>query len=167
MAMLSRVMRRRKSRTRWKRRSGMLCGVLVRLVAYPSPLAFQILSLSAASLSHKGEGKHEHRSRYITTAHAMCCEIPFALEAKHNRPLSPCGRGVQHSLFNSGKQQVRGSHHKRIVERIAGGAHCADGIARVVGVERLAQASDMDVDRARLDIDIRAPHGIEQLLAAE
>src|ERR1700691_3736745 len=93
MAMLSRAMRRRKSRTRWKRLYGMLCGVLERLVAYPSPLAFQILSLSSAPSPTRGEGKHEHCSRYITTTHAMCCEIPFALEAKHNRPLSPCGEG--------------------------------------------------------------------------
>src|SRR5580658_7840804 len=56
---------------------------------------------------------------------------------------------------------------KPIVERIAGAAHGADRIDGVAAVERLAQAADMDVDGALVDIDVAAPHPVEQLLARE
>src|ERR1700722_1546527 len=54
-----------------------------------------------------------------------------------------------------------------IVERIAGAADGADRIDGVAAVERLAQPADMDVDGALVDIDVRAPHPVEQLLAGE
>src|ERR1700724_309218 len=56
---------------------------------------------------------------------------------------------------------------KPIVERIAGAANGADRIDGVAAVERLAQAADMDVDGALVDIDVAAPHAIEQLLAGK
>src|ERR1051326_2324718 len=56
---------------------------------------------------------------------------------------------------------------ERVVQRVAGGAHGADGIAYAFGVERLPEAPDMDVHRAGLDIDVGAPHRVQQLLAAE
>src|ERR1700733_874434 len=54
-----------------------------------------------------------------------------------------------------------------IVERIAGAAHGADQVDGVAAVERLAQAADMDVDGALVDIDVAAPDAVEQLLARE
>src|SRR5580658_3293516 len=54
-----------------------------------------------------------------------------------------------------------------VVERIAGAAHGADRIDGVAAVERLAQAPDMDVDGALVDIDVAAPDAVEQLLARE
>src|ERR1700684_1382903 len=54
---------------------------------------------------------------------------------------------------------------KSIVERVAGAAHGADRIDGVAAVERLAQAADMDVDGALVDIDVAAPHAVEPLLA--
>src|SRR5712672_2063807 len=54
-----------------------------------------------------------------------------------------------------------------VVERIAGAAHGADRVRHAAAVERLAQASDVDVDRALVDIDIAAPDLVEQLLARE
>src|SRR5580700_10458521 len=52
-----------------------------------------------------------------------------------------------------------------IVERVAGAAHGADRIDGVAAVECLAQAADMDVHSALVDIDVAAPHPVEQLLA--
>src|SRR3984893_2380096 len=54
-----------------------------------------------------------------------------------------------------------------IVERIAGATHGADRVDGVAAVERLAQAADMDVDGALVDIDVAAPHAVEQLLAGK
>ena len=44
---------------------------------------------------------------------------------------------------------------------------CGSGRPRSSLVQRLAQAADVHVDRAGLDIDVRAPDRVEQLLAAE
>src|SRR5262249_36945075 len=57
--------------------------------------------------------------------------------------------------------------HEAIVERIAGAAHGTNRIGGAAAVERLAQASDMDVDGALVDIDVAAPHPVEQLFARE
>ena len=54
------------------------------------------------------------------------------------------------------------------IQRVTGGAHGADGVfGDPLDAQRLAQAPDMDVDGARLDIDIRAPDRVQQLFAAE
>src|SRR5580704_15355247 len=64
--------------------------------------------------------------------------------------------------------QVRSARFpKSIVQRVAGAAHGADRIDGVAAVERLAQAADMDVDGALVDIDVAAPHPVEQLLAGK
>src|ERR1051325_692907 len=52
-----------------------------------------------------------------------------------------------------------------VVERVAGATHRANRIGGVAAVDRLAQASDVDIHRALVDIDIGAPHAVEQLLA--
>src|SRR5262249_59761756 len=54
-----------------------------------------------------------------------------------------------------------------VVQRVAGAPHGADRIGFLTAVERLAQPADMDVDRALVDIDLAAPHAVEQLLARE
>src|SRR5688572_21952359 len=53
------------------------------------------------------------------------------------------------------------------VERIAGAAHGADRVRGTAAVERAAQAADMDVDGALVDIDVAAPDAVEQLAARE
>src|SRR5215216_4449969 len=52
-----------------------------------------------------------------------------------------------------------------LVERIAGAAHGADGVALALAVERLAQTADVDVDGALVDVDVAPPNAVEQLLA--
>src|SRR5258708_57399 len=56
---------------------------------------------------------------------------------------------------------------KPIIQRVAGAAHGADRVLLAAGVEQFAQAADMDVHGALVDIDVAAPDTIEQLLAAE
>src|SRR5579859_7710080 len=53
------------------------------------------------------------------------------------------------------------------VERVSRRADGADGIVVVFGIQGAAQASYVHVDRARLDIDVRAPDRVEQLFAGE
>src|SRR5260370_34979517 len=50
------------------------------------------------------------------------------------------------------------------IERVSRRTDSADDIAVAGDVEGLAQSADMDIDRPRLDIDILAPHRIEELL---
>src|SRR5665647_873994 len=54
-----------------------------------------------------------------------------------------------------------------VVERVAGAADGADRVLLTAGVEQLAQASDMHIHGALVDIDVAAPDAVEQLLAAE
>src|SRR5713226_3834716 len=56
---------------------------------------------------------------------------------------------------------------RRGVEGVAGGADGADEVGVLVAVQRDAQAADMDVDGAGLDIDVLAPHRVQKLLARE
>src|ERR1700675_4541677 len=66
-----------------------------------------------------------------------------------------------------GRQVLRLRLRKTIVERVAGAAHGADRILLAAGIEQLAQAADVDVDGALVDIDVAAPDAVEQLLARE
>src|SRR5882757_934342 len=54
-----------------------------------------------------------------------------------------------------------------IIQRIAGAAHGADRVLLAAGIEQFAQAADMHIDGALVDIDVAAPDAVEQLLAAE
>src|SRR5882762_9646234 len=54
-----------------------------------------------------------------------------------------------------------------VVEGIAGAADCTDRVDGTPAVERLAQTSDVDIDRAFVDIHIATPDAIQQLLARE
>jgi hypothetical protein len=51
------------------------------------------------------------------------------------------------------------------IERIARRPHRAHHIEFVGRIDRLAQPPDMNIDRARLDMDVRPPHGVKQFLA--
>src|SRR6202048_4991776 len=51
--------------------------------------------------------------------------------------------------------------------RVGGGAHGADWILFAPGIQQLAQASDVHVHGALVDVDIPPPDAVEQLLAAE
>src|SRR5690349_3952688 len=53
-----------------------------------------------------------------------------------------------------------------LVEGIAHAAHGADGIDLAAALQAFAQAPDMDVDGALIDIDVAAPDRIEELGAA-
>src|SRR6185437_1576393 len=52
-----------------------------------------------------------------------------------------------------------------VVERIARAADGADRIRLLAAIDRLTQATDMHVDGALVDIDVRAQDTVEQLLA--
>src|SRR6185312_9579134 len=54
-----------------------------------------------------------------------------------------------------------------VVERVAGAADGADRVRLLAAIDGLAQPADMDVDGALVDIDVRAPDAIEQLLPRE
>src|ERR1700760_2732531 len=54
-----------------------------------------------------------------------------------------------------------------IVERVTRAAHGADRILLAARIEQLAQAADVHVDGALVDIDVAAPDAVEQLLARE
>src|SRR5206468_3255063 len=56
---------------------------------------------------------------------------------------------------------------KPVVQRISRAADGADRVLRAGSVEQLAQAADVDVDGTLVDVDVAAPHAVEQLLAAE
>ncbi len=56
-----------------------------------------------------------------------------------------------------GEPEIGPSLGRVQVQRIARRAHGADRVAVHVAVQRLAQAADVDVDGAGLDIDVRAP----------
>src|SRR4051812_14531601 len=72
--------------------------------------------------------------------------------------------------FSTGVTQseclIRG-FSETVVDRITGAVHGADRIVVVAAIERFAQAADMHVDRALVDIDFAAPDAVEQLLARE
>src|SRR3546814_14568400 len=53
------------------------------------------------------------------------------------------------------------------VERVAGRAHGANEIGLTTLVQCLAQAADVHIDGARLDVDVAAPDRIQELLASE
>ncbi len=46
------------------------------------------------------------------------------------------------------------------VQGVSGGANGADDIGLAVGVDRFAQAADVDIDGARLDVDVEAPDSV-------
>ena len=75
-----------------------------------------------------------------------------------------------HGLPGQARQSLReGLIHpaKPIIQRVPRAAHGADGVGLLAAVDGLAQAPDMDVDGALVDIDLGAPDAVEQLLARE
>jgi hypothetical protein len=54
---------------------------------------------------------------------------------------------------------------KSFVEGVTRAANGADRFRAISDIEGFAQASDMDIDRTFIDIDIAAPYGIEELLS--
>src|ERR1700749_5352104 len=54
-----------------------------------------------------------------------------------------------------------------VAQRVAGAAHGADRVLLAARIEQLAQAADMHVDGALVDIDVAPPDAVEQLLARE
>src|SRR3546814_11903546 len=61
----------------------------------------------------------------------------------------------------------RSGRRRRAVERVAGRAHGANEIVLTTLVQCLAQAADVHIDGARLDVDVAAPDRIQELLASE
>src|SRR5690606_13418770 len=67
------------------------------------------------------------------------------------------------AAFRVGRSAHRG---KALVEGVAGAADGADGVdVAGAAVDRLAQAADMHIHRALIDIDIAPPDTVEQLPA--
>src|SRR5580658_3681370 len=95
----------------------------------------------------------------------MPCEVVLAAlptDARLERRLKPTRvTGVLCPVGN------RNGEDKSDVQGVAGGTDGADGVYALFGGEGATQAADVDVDGARLDIDVGAPDGIEQLLARE
>src|SRR6476469_8189085 len=56
---------------------------------------------------------------------------------------------------------------KGLIERVTRSADSSDWIALARAVHGLAQAADMDVDRALVDLGVHAPDAVEQLGSAE
>jgi hypothetical protein len=54
-----------------------------------------------------------------------------------------------------------------VIQRISRAAHGADRILLAAWVEQFAQAPDVHVHGALVDIDVAAPDAVEQLFAAE
>jgi H+/Cl- antiporter ClcA len=63
------------------------------------------------------------------------------------------------------KGERKGPLTRRLVEGVAGGAHGAQDVGPALLVQRLAQAADVHIDSAGLDIDVVPPDRVEQLLA--
>src|SRR3569833_1760396 len=58
-----------------------------------------------------------------------------------------------------------GVRRKSLVEGVAGATHRAEWVRLAAAVDGLTQATHMHVDRTLVDVDIVAPHPIEQLFA--
>ena len=99
------------------------------------------------------------------------------LAAKSARP---CGWGVSgrrgrcgacpmtpHRAAHRAGHQARRRSSERPVQGVAGRTDGSDQVHLRAVVDCSAQAPDMDVNRAQLDIDVAAPDGVQQLLAAE
>src|ERR1019366_2864313 len=82
-------------------------------------------------------------------------------DAEDVASLAICARssGTRGRLFRGPAEAV--------VERIAGSPHGADRVGELAAIDRFAQAPDMHVDGALVDIDVAAPDAVEQLLARE
>src|SRR5262245_46112562 len=72
---------------------------------------------------------------------------------------------VENSDYSIGRT-LRGLA-EAVVEGVAGAAHGANRVGLVAAIECLAQPPNMDVDGALVDIDVRAPDSVEQLLTRE
>src|SRR5437588_576495 len=79
---------------------------------------------------------------------------------------SPRSRGRRWCMFANGGA-LRLHLREPVIQRIARAAHGADRVLLAAWIEQLAQAADVDVDGAFVDIDVAAPDAVEQLLAAE
>src|SRR5438552_1522731 len=96
--------------------------------------------------------------------------LPSAASAGKTRTLAVCPKPAPAGSGGRGRRSPGVRYWwlmSRVVERVAGGSHRADDIGCAAGVQRLAQAADMDVDGPRLDVDVMAPDRVQQLLARE
>src|SRR4249919_2359354 len=54
-----------------------------------------------------------------------------------------------------------------VIEGVTGLAHSADRVSHLAAVDRLAQPADMHIDGTFVDVDVRTPDPVEQLLAGK
>src|SRR5206468_8713673 len=93
------------------------------------------------------------------------CNDPFpvfipALDSVSAK-LKQCGAGTASAkLKTTLKRSLR-------VERITGRTDGADDVGAPIAIDRLAEAADVDVDGAQLDVAVAAPDRVEQPLARE
>ena len=52
----------------------------------------------------------------------------------------------------------------RMIDRVAGRADSTYDVGIAMSIQRFAQSADVDIDSPRFDIDVMAPHSIQQLL---
>src|SRR6476661_9668372 len=71
------------------------------------------------------------------------------------------------SLLSQGRPQLLLHLREPVVQRIAGAAHGPDRILLAAGIEQFAQAADVHIHRAFVDINVAAPDAVQQLLPAE
>src|SRR6185312_10985883 len=81
--------------------------------------------------------------------------------------ISPCRRigFIRFALLQPFPRRGRRAH-RRGSEAITAAAHGFDQGIRAKRLERRAQAPDVDIDGALLDVDVIAPHQVEKLAAA-
>jgi len=109
--------------------------------------------------------RHPHCSKLLADGDRHCEVVHSAKER------DSAGRGHT-SPKTAQKREMRSSCSEpsvhpaeTVVQRIAGAANGADRVGHVATIDRLAQTSDMHVDSALIDIDVRSPDPVEQLLA--
>src|ERR1700729_3384861 len=84
------------------------------------------------------------------------------------RRLEPGGFTAQARIGTGARPEYLTSRlAESFVEGVAGAAHGSDRIAFAPARQRLAEAPDMDVDRAFVDLRRLAPHAVQQLRARE
>src|ERR1700728_4714056 len=88
---------------------------------------------------------------------------------ERSAPSRDLGRrpGCAPPFTGGGAKRALSRFPEGFVEGVAGSADGSDGVAFAAPRERLAQAPDVDVDRAFVDLRRLAPHAVQELRARE
>src|SRR5262249_31909301 len=83
------------------------------------------------------------------------------------RPAPPTRIGVSSNQRGYARGLALRTSAEPVVEGVTGAAHGADRVRSPPAIQSLAQAPDVHVNGALIDIDVAAPNAVEQLLARE